>query len=121
MTPTLPVDRRYRGCGRIHRRSGTRDSKTLAKILHMLEELESAGRNDLLRAVRDGQLVAVELWGAYRAKGLKGLPSLEHCQPLAATIEKWVMKADISVITRRNYGYCLDGVCAQQRYRGGFT
>jgi hypothetical protein len=105
---TFYIDRRYPGVGRIRRASGTTDPKLFQKLLDMLDELK--GRVDILRAVRDGRLAPLELWGSYRAYGLSRLPTSELAKPLEAALWAWWREAQIVHKTKLDYKYAIQHI-----------
>lgn len=70
---SLRVDRIYPGVGRIARSSGTMDPKRRREIVSALDSIALQGRQDLLRAVRDGALTIPDLHEAYTSGGLDGM------------------------------------------------
>lgn len=108
MTPTLTIDRRYKGVGRINIRCGTRLPAVKRKLQKMLTSLADEGRVDLLRAVRDGQIHILALHDAYQRKALDTLPNADTAKPLAATMKAWIAtlpetKHAASLETSRRY------------------
>jgi len=108
MNPTLTIDRRYKGVGRINIRTGTRLPAVKRKLQRMLANLADEGRLDLLRAVRDGRIHILSLYDAYQRKALDQLPSADTAKPLAETMATWIAslprtKHSTSLETSRRY------------------
>lgn len=109
MSPkTLEIDLRFRTAGRIKKRSGTSDPKTRDAIIGMLRTLDERGRGDLLVAVKRGELEMLDLLETYRMRGLAGLPTADHCKPLASAVTAWLKSAELAQRTRRDYRFGLD-------------
>lgn len=90
MTPdTLTIDRVFKGVGRIKRRSGTTVPVVKRKLDRMLSALYEDGRLDILRAIRDGELGALEVLDAYLRRGLDKLPIGTTARPLHAALAAW--------------------------------
>lgn len=92
MTPdTLPIDRTFRGVGRIKKASGTHNPIVRNKINRMLTELSQDGEHlGILRALKSGQLSMLEVLDAFNRKALDKLPTGAAGKPLDATMEKWI-------------------------------
>lgn len=94
MTPeTLPIDRRFKGVGRIHRASGTMDPAVRKRILRALTAIYQDGRLELLRAVRDGALSFLEVLDAHTRRALDTLPVGDTSPKLADAMEAWLEDA----------------------------
>lgn len=105
---TFKLDRRFPGIGRINRASGTKNTKLYSKINEMLTNLYEVGRWDLVRAVRDGHISPLEMWGAYKHGQTNLLPTAKHVAPLAPAVARWLRRADISEPHRANYRHLFD-------------
>lgn len=90
MTPTLIIDRTFKGVGRIKIRTGTRLPAVRRKFSRMLTALADEGRVDMLRALRDGRIHIMQLHDAYQRKALDQLPSAETSRPLAPAMRDWI-------------------------------
>ena len=90
MTPTLIIDRTFKGVGRIKIRTGTRIPAVRRKFSRMLTALADEGRVDMLRALRDGRIHIMQLHDAYQRKALDQLPSAETSRPLAPAMRDWI-------------------------------
>lgn len=112
MTNSLTIDVRLKTVGRFKKRCGTADLATRDEIVAMLQTLDGRGRGDLLVALKRGDLRPLPLLETYRQRGLKGLPSVEHCKPLADAMTSWLRKADIGKLTRRDYRFAFDTLIA---------
>src|SRR6185437_7654606 len=90
VTPTLIIDRTFKGVGRIKIRTGTRLPAVRRKFSRMLTALADEGRVDMLRALRDGRIHIMQLHDAYQRKALDQLPSAETSRPLAPAMRDWI-------------------------------
>lgn len=91
MTPdTLNIDRKFRGVGRIKRRTGTTVPAVRAKINRMLTALFEEGRLDVLRAIRDGKLSPLQVLDAYTRKSLDKLPTGDTAQSFDTAFGNWL-------------------------------
>jgi hypothetical protein len=91
VTPeTLVIDRTFKSVGRIKRASGTTDPKVRRKLSKMLTDLADAGRLDLLRAIRDGDLSLMEVHLAVQRKDVDSLPTSQTLRSLSETMETWI-------------------------------
>lgn len=90
MTPTLIIDRTFKGVGRIKIRTGTKLPAVRRKFSRMLTTLADEGRIDMLRALRDGRIHIMQLHDAYQRKTLDQLPSAETARPLAPAMRDWI-------------------------------
>lgn len=77
MTPSLRIDRRYQGVGRIARASGTENVATHRRILSMLDGLYNIGRLDLLKDMQVGTRTFLEVLYFYERGQLQKLPTAE--------------------------------------------
>lgn len=93
MPPTLQIDLRFTGVGRINRASGTTDPKVLRKIKRTLRDLQDDGRLDILRAIRDGHVSCLEVYDANRRKALHELPVGDTMPLLSAAMKAWIKGA----------------------------
>lgn len=91
MTPqTLPIDRRFKGVGRIKKASGTVDPKVRRNYNRMLDALNDDGKHiGILRAIRDGSITFAEAYYAYRHHALDSLVTGKLAKPLAPAWKKW--------------------------------
>jgi integrase len=106
------VDRRFGPVGRILRASGTSDPATFKAINVALSELNNLGRLELLRAVRDGVLTPLEVYGAFRLGQLDRLPTAEDVKPLAGAVTTWLPTLDVRPGTRKDYRQYFDRLLA---------
>lgn len=91
MTPeTLRIDRTFKGVGRIAKATGTMDPAMRRKLSRMLDVLYEDGRFDILRAIRDGELVLLEVYDAYQRRSLHELPVGDLMKNLADTMKAWI-------------------------------
>lgn len=91
VTPdTLPIDRRFRGVGRIHRASGTTDNRVRSKIERMLQALHEDGRLDILRAIRDGNVSFLQVLDCYRRRALAELPVGDTMPLVSVAMTAWI-------------------------------
>src|SRR5690242_19906564 len=98
MTPvTLPIDRRFKGVGRINRASGTTDRKVKHAIERMLRTLFEQGRLDVLRAIRDGQVSFLETYDAFRRHTLHQLPIGDTMPKLDPAFARWIDSLEAGV------------------------
>lgn len=112
---TLPIDRRYKGVGRIKKASGTTDRKTLRRILGAFDGLEARGRIDILVAVRNGHLSPLQVYDAVRRDGVDSLPTSETLRALESTWEQWIEVYPCSESHRQDLRYTMAAVirCAR--------
>lgn len=92
MTPdTLPIDRTFKGVGRIKKASGTTNPVVRNKINRMLTALSEDGRHiALLKAIKRGEVPLLEALDAYTHKTLDKLATGETARQLDATMEAWI-------------------------------
>lgn len=94
MTPeTLPIDRRFKGVGRIHRASGTMDPDVRRRILRAMTTVYQDGRLDVLRAVRDGVVSFLEFLDAVTRRQLDTLAIGDTAPKLADAMKEWIEDA----------------------------
>jgi integrase len=86
---TFLIDRRIKDVGRIKRASGTTIPSVLRDLNQMLDGLAARGRQDVLVAIRDGQLSPLMVYSHYRGGNLDKLPRPEALVPLYDTWEEW--------------------------------
>ena len=84
------LDRSFRGVGRIKKATGTTNPAVRRKISRMLTALHDDGRLDLLRAIRDGKLTALEVYDAYQRKTLSALAVGDTLPLLSAALTAWI-------------------------------
>jgi hypothetical protein len=111
---TLMIDRILPTVGRIAKASGTHDEavhraivgqrvKGRPRIPGMLDLLHTPLRRlDLLRAIRDGRVKAIEVYHAWQSGQLEALRITGAEQPLKPAVEAW-LDAIPNVETRRGY------------------
>lgn len=108
---TWVFDRTFRGVGRIRQASGTLDKALFTRLNNMLTDIARSDRAELLHAVRDKKVHPLrELYPVYRAKGIKGLPSMERLKPLQKTVDAWRKSLESSEKHRQQVGYCFDAL-----------
>lgn len=108
MTPqTLILDRNFKGVGRIKKATGTTNPVIRRALSRMLTALHEAGRLDILRAIRDGQLAMLQVYDAYQRHALDALPLGATLKPLGATMRKWIEDTDASTKHRISLGTSL--------------
>jgi integrase len=91
VTPeTLTIDLRFKGVGRINKKSGTTDPVVVLKIKRKFRELYEDGRLDILRAVRDGHVSCLQVYDACRRRRLHELPIGETMPELATAMKAWI-------------------------------
>lgn len=94
MTPdTLRIDMTFAAVGRINRASGTTDKVVRNRLKRMLRELFEAGRLDIVRAIRDGDVTFLQVYDAYVRKALHELPVGDAMPLLSTALEKWIEDA----------------------------
>lgn len=101
------IDTTYRAVGRIARTSGTTDRSTYREILVLLDRLYAQGEWEILRAIKDGELVALEVLVADRAGKLDTLLSPTQGMTLSDGFAEWVATHDVTEATRNNYRYAI--------------
>jgi integrase len=84
------IDKVIPGVGRIALASGTTHAKTFVGILRMIDELSDQGHLRVLAAIRDRRLTPLAVYESYRAKGLKGLPSVKLLAPLTRELDAFI-------------------------------
>jgi hypothetical protein len=85
---TFIIDRRTR-VGRIAVASGTTHAPTLRRLDEMITTLNETGRDDILRAVREGELTPLSVYAAFRVNELHRLPLGKELLPLKDAMTKW--------------------------------
>lgn len=93
MIPTLVIDRRIRGVGRLKLASGTTHKPTFRRLNEMLDGLVSRGRIDIVRALKQHQLTPLQVYAAYRVNELDTLPTADMLVPLREAFETFVTDA----------------------------
>lgn len=89
------IDRRTR-VGRIAVASGTNRVPTFKRLNEMLTALNETGRDDILRAIRDGDLLPLSVYDAFRSNELHRLPLGKELLPLKETMTLWNQSAEVS-------------------------
>lgn len=110
---TFVIDRRYKGIGRIRRASGTKDRKTLKRILGMLTEIQNQGKRSILCEIRDGVVSPMEVYGYWTNDQLKHLPSALTLKRVIPTIPDWIDSSSFDAVatTKRNYKSEISRFC----------
>jgi len=97
-------DRRFRGVGRITRASGAQDVKLFNRLDAMLTELHEDGKIDVLRAIKEGRLTALEVYAAQRAGRVSHVASeVVLYRNLWEVVDDWLANADVSPATIDRY------------------
>jgi len=110
---TWRIDKVYRGVGRICLSSGTDDRRVFDRVVRMLDDIARSERADLLKAVKERRVHPLrELYPVYKAKGIKGLPTLERLKPLQKSVDKWLPALECTEKHRKQveYGFNALGV-----------
>jgi hypothetical protein len=106
---TLILEKVFNGV-RLRRASGTKDEAVLKRLKIMLDDLDQAGRSDIIRAIRDGHMKPLEVYASYRRFGLSKLPMPEQMQPLQTAFPEWLKTLQCGDSHRRNCGYAFNGL-----------
>jgi hypothetical protein len=85
---TFIIDRRTR-VGRIAVASGTTHAPTFRRLNEMITTLNETGRDDILRALRDGEISPLSVYAAFRVNELHRLPLGKELLPLKDAMTKW--------------------------------
>jgi hypothetical protein len=102
VTPTLPIDIRVPGVGRIHRRSGVTKPRDRNRIVAMLQELPKLGFRELACDVQRGRRAALAVYAHYTAGTLPQLVGPTDDQPLGPLANAWLDGATCAEGTRDN-------------------
>jgi hypothetical protein len=102
MTPTLPIDIRVPGVGRIHRRSGVTKTRDRDRIIAMLQELPKLGFRDLVCDVQRGRRAPLDVYAHYTAATLPQLLGPTDDQALGPLADAWLDGAACAEGTRGN-------------------
>lgn len=98
--PSLPLDVRIPGVGRVHRRSGVRTARERNALVAMLQELPKRGFRSLVVDVQAGRRTPLELYGHYTGGTLEHLLRPTDDRPLAPLFEVWLEEALVAPTTR---------------------
>jgi hypothetical protein len=86
-TPVLRMS--FRGIGQIERATGFQDAAMLGRLKEMCHTLYEAGKDELLRDIREGRITLREVWAIYRTGQWQRLPSAQHALPFQRTYKDW--------------------------------
>lgn len=100
---TIPIDRSFRGVGRIRTASGTTDDAVYVRMMDALDSLYDAGNLPTLEALRDGQVTAMEVYANTVKKGATSQMTVNLDRPLIDTINSWLVNHAIKDATRKSY------------------
>lgn len=90
MTPSLVVNVRIRGWGRLKKASGSQDLRVRADMTAFVRLLGARRRFDILDAIRMGSLSLPYAFGRYEQEGLDALPVGPALLPLIPAFEAWL-------------------------------
>lgn len=108
---TYVFDRTFRGVGRIRQSSGTLDKRLFTRLNNMLDDIARSDRADLLHAVFEKKVHPLrELYPVYKARGIKGLPTLERLKPLKKNVDAWQKRLECSEKHRQQIGYAFNAL-----------
>lgn len=100
--PSLPIDVRIPGVGRVKKRSGVRTRAERDDLVAMLRLLPKQGHVDLVRDVQVGRRTVLEVYGHFTAGTLAQLQGPQDDQALAPLLEPWLDTAQCADGTRQN-------------------
>lgn len=94
-------DRRFAGVGRITRASGAQELRTFRRLDDLLTELYEDAKLDILRAIKDGRLTALEVYDARRRGELTHVAGdLVLFRGLWQAVDEWLPASGPSASTR---------------------
>lgn len=105
------LDRKTR-VGRIVRASGTRHLPTFRRINEMITTLNETGRDDILRALREGELSPLSVYGAFRTNELHRLPTRVELKPLKESLDAWLDQVECSASQKAAHKTMINKVTA---------
>lgn len=96
---TFIIDRRTR-VGRIAVASGTTHAPTFRRLNEMVTSLNETGRDDILRALREGELSPLGVYDAFRSHELHRLPLGKELWLLKETMTAWNEASEVGPARR---------------------
>lgn len=87
-TPVLKMS--FRGIGLIERSTGFKDPAMVTRLKEMLKVLREAGRDDVLRDIKDGRIRLRQAWAVYRTGAWQQLPTAGHGLPFVESYKAWI-------------------------------
>lgn len=100
--PTLPIDVRIPGVGRVKKRSGVRTVAEQRQLVAMLQTLPKQGHLDLVRDIQAGRRKPLEVFAHYLAGTLDHLTGPQDDTPLRPALDDWLDHALCAAGTREN-------------------
>ena len=105
---TIPIDRSFKGVGRIRIVSGTTDETVYLKMMDTLDNIHDAGNVPTLEALRDGSVTMMEVYSNAIQKGVTSQMTVNLDTPLKETLTEWLKTHEVKDSTRRSYKQHLD-------------
>ncbi len=102
MTPTLEINVRIRGWGRIKKATGSHEVRVQRSMAEMVRLLGKQRRFDVLEAIRDGDVSLAEVYALHERGELAQLPTGAALHALIPTIETWLDAHEASDHHRAN-------------------
>lgn len=96
---TFIIDRRTR-VGRIAVASGTTHAPTFRRLNEMISTLNETGRDDILRALREGELSPLGVYDAFRSHELHRLPLGKELLLLKESMTAWNEASEVGPARR---------------------
>jgi hypothetical protein len=115
--PSLPIDVRIPGVGRVKKRSGVRTAAERADLVAMLRLLPKLGHLELVRDIQAGRRRPLEIYAHFTAGTLAQLQGPQDNQPLAELLEPWLDTAKCADGTRQNRRDAFRALQADKRRR----
>src|SRR2546425_5359725 len=100
--PSLPIDVRIPGVGRVKKRSGVRTKGERDDLVAMLRLLPKQGHVELVRDVQAGRRELLGLYAHFTGGTLAQLQGPQDDQPLGPLADDWLDRASCADGTRDN-------------------
>ena len=100
--PSLPIDVRIPGVGRVKKRSGVRTKAERDDLVAMLRLLPKQGQLELVRDIQAGRRELLDVYAHFTAGTLAQLRGPQDDQPLSALLDDWLDHALCADGTRQN-------------------
>jgi hypothetical protein len=100
VTPTLPIDVRIPGVGRVKKQSGVRSTRERNDLVAMLRLLPKQGYVDLVREIKAGRRALLEVYAHFTAGTLDQLRGPRDDAALWPLAERWCDDAPVAESTR---------------------
>ncbi len=100
--PSLPIDVRIPGVGRVKKRSGVRTAAERNDLVAMLRTLPKQGHLELVRDIQAGRRKPLDVYAHYVARSLDQLAGPQDDAPLTPALGDWLDHALCAAGTREN-------------------